>query len=507
MRCLTVLTLACALTGTAAHAQSVVAVPSATSLPVTATSRSFLASASAMVPMPLVPRGYVEEEFLVSGTANVYDWPGASLRFCAPERLYTTRILVRRPQNAARFSGAVIIEPMFAARRWDWPMMWGYMREEIVARGDAWVGITFPGSVPGLQRFDAQRYASLSFANPTPQQPCPGQTATSTTEEGLRWDVLSQVAALIKSSRDVMGQLHVEAAYLTVQAGDLTTYMAAIHPHALLANGRTAYNGYIARPPLGLARINRCAAAPARDDPRQIIRNVGVPVIAVVAEGDLAAGAVSGFAARRNDSDDWNDRFRWIEVPGAGHIDRDAYTGFPSLADQDAAGNALGTVEWPFAAPCTPAIPLAEPPMLRVGYNVALNALDNWVRRGIKPPHIPRIETRGTGTSLAVVADEHGNARGGLRSPYVDVPVASYTTTSPGPANCPEMGHTTRFDAQKLTSVYGSFGGYAAKASASIATLRRAEWLTPRDAQRLSRELIEGERAKWPRQSSANSTR
>jgi hypothetical protein len=256
-----------------------------------------------------------------------------------------------------------------------------------------------------------------------------------------------------------------------------------------------------------LVRINRCAAAPARDDPRQIIRNVGVPVIAVVAEGDLAAGAVSGFAARRDDSDNWNDRFRWIEVPGAGHIDRDAYTGFPPLADQNKAGNALGTVAWPFAAPCTPAIPLAEPPILRVGYDVALNALDNWVRRGITPPRIPRIESRGNGTSQVVVPDEHGNARGGMRSPYVDVPVASYATTSPGPGNCPEMGHTTRLDAQKLTALYGSFGTYASNASASIARLRKAGWLTARDAHRLSSELIEGERAKWPRQASATSTR
>jgi len=507
MRCLTALTLAGLLTGSAAQAQSIVAVPSAKSMPATTTSRPLLSSATAMSAMPLALRGYVEEEFLVSGTANVYDWQGSSLRVLRTGAPYTTRILVRRPKNQARFSGAVVVEPMFAARRWDWPMMWGYMREEIVARGDAWIGITLPGSVGGLQAFDAQRYASLSFANPTPQQPCAGQTATSATEEGLRWDVFSQVAALVKSSPAVMGALHVEAAYLTVQAGDLTTYMAAIHPHAMLANGHPPYDGYIARPPLALVRINRCAAAPARDDPRQTIRNVGVPVIAVVAEGDLAAGAVSGFAARRDDSDDWNDRFRWIEVPGAGHIDRDAYTGFPPLADQEKAGNALGTVEWPFAAPCTPAIPLAEPPMLRIGYDVALNALDNWVRRGVAPPRIPRIESRGSGTSQAVVADAHGNARGGLRSPYVDVPVASYATTSPGPGNCPEMGHTTRFDAPTLTSLYGSFGAYTKKVSASIAQLRRAGWLTPRDARRLSSELIDSERAKWPRPALTNATR
>src|SRR5687767_5992569 len=55
--------------------------------------------------------GYVEEEFLVSGTANVYDWVAdGSVRVKTPNAPYTTRILIRRPANAARFSGNVIFE-------------------------------------------------------------------------------------------------------------------------------------------------------------------------------------------------------------------------------------------------------------------------------------------------------------------------------------------------------------------------------------------------------------
>jgi hypothetical protein len=219
---------------------------------------------------------------------------------------------------------------------------------------------------------------------------------------------------------------------------------------------------------------------------------VGAPVIAVAAEGDL----VNTYASRRADSDARNDRYRLYEVAGAGHIDRFAYLGFPTLKDQEAAGNALGTVEWPFAAPCTPPVTLMEESILRVAYDVALDALDGWARRGVVPKRIPRIETRaGTDPAFTVAVDQYGNARGGLRTPYLDVPTAKYVTSSPGPANCPEIGHVEPFDAAKLRTMYGSFDGYAAKVRQSIAQLTARGWMTRADAAALTRELIDRKRA------------
>ena len=60
-------------------------------------------------PMDLAASGYVEEEFFVSGRANVYDWAAdGSISVRTPNAPYTTRILVRRPTASARFSGNVI---------------------------------------------------------------------------------------------------------------------------------------------------------------------------------------------------------------------------------------------------------------------------------------------------------------------------------------------------------------------------------------------------------------
>ena len=80
-------------------------------------------------------------------------------------------------------------------------MMWGYSHDYILEHGDAWVGITLPASVAGLQKFDPSRYASLSFKNPTPGVACGPSSAVPDIEDGLRWDAISQVGALLKAAK------------------------------------------------------------------------------------------------------------------------------------------------------------------------------------------------------------------------------------------------------------------------------------------------------------------
>jgi hypothetical protein len=279
----------------------------------------------------------------------------------------------------------------------------------------------------------------------------------------------------------------VEAVYLTSQGGDLTTYMNAVHPHAMLGNGRPVYDGYVAKAPFGLARINHCAPAPAANDLRQTVRDVGVPVIAVAAQGEVS----STYPWRRPDSDDPRDRYRLYEVAGAGHIDRSAYLGFPSMQDQAAAGNAQGTPAWPFLARCDPEIPLPDTPIMTIAFNTAFARLDEWVRRGAAAPRASRLELKEAGTPQAIViTDPFGHGVGGVRTPYVDVPVAAYATNSPGPGTCREMGHKTPFDWWRLEELYGNYQRYAVKVASSVNELVKQRWLTAGDARRVTAELI-----------------
>src|SRR5688572_16323532 len=87
-------------------------------IPITAESYPSMMSSKLQTVVDLAKAGYVEEEFLISGRANVYDWgPDGKAIVKTPNAPYTTRILLRRPATAQRFSGNVIIEVPNADRK------------------------------------------------------------------------------------------------------------------------------------------------------------------------------------------------------------------------------------------------------------------------------------------------------------------------------------------------------------------------------------------------------
>src|ERR1700677_2511308 len=153
-------------------------------IPVTADSFPLMAANRTLQPIDLKKVGYVEEEFIISGSANVYDWAAdGSLAVKIPNAPYATRILVRRPADPARFSGHAVVELTNTARRFDCAMISGYVRDSIIEHGDAWVGVTMPGAVKSLPKFNAARYPGVAFENPNPSEACP---MPSDQEDGLR---------------------------------------------------------------------------------------------------------------------------------------------------------------------------------------------------------------------------------------------------------------------------------------------------------------------------------
>jgi len=454
-------------------------------IPVTADSYPFMDAAHSLVPFDLSKYGYVEQEFIVSGTANVYDWAAdGSLTVKTPNAPYAARILVRRPANASKFSGAVLVEPMGAVRRFDWALMYGYLNEHMMEHGDAYVGITMPAASDGLKKFNPTRYAAVSFANPDPGGACPGaKGGPSAMEEGLRWDMMSQVGALLKAAPagSPFAGFRVEGIYMTSQFPDVVTYLDAIHSHARLANGKPVYDGYLLRNPGAPSRISQCAPAPARNDPRSIVAKVDVPVIEVVAQGEVP----DSIAQRRPDSDEPGNRFRRYEVAGASHIDRWAYDrGFPTFADQTASGGtAQGTPEFPLNAKCDPPFTFSTDTRLKYVYDSTLVHLDAWARKGKPAPKASPIEVK----DGAVVLDEAGNGVGGVRSPWVDVPAATYFTGST-PAACREFGHTVAFDKARMDSLYGNEKNYESKFAKSVDELVKAGWYTESDGKKMKAE-------------------
>jgi Alpha/beta hydrolase domain len=444
-------------------------VPSAKVTPVvnaTPSAHAFLAASHNLTPMDLSKAGYVEEEFIVSGKANVYDWPAdGQLAIKMPSVPYASRVLVRRPADPAKFSGTVVVELPNTARRADWAMMWGYLQEYMIGHGDAWVGVTLPGGLDGVKKFDPVRYSELSFASPGGS--CGPNNTQAAMEDGMRFDFLSQVARALKEKL-VMPSLNVQKVFMTTQGGDIVTYINAIQP------GTKLYDGFLIKGPAAPARINSCAAAIPRGDARLPVHDVGVPVIQVVPQGEVADSA----ANRREDSDS----YRLYEIAAAAHIDKIAYLGMASVNDQNRTGTtAQGTPDWPFNARCEPEISLSTHPLLTYMFHMALANLDAW-SRGTAAPKASRIALKDGG---ALDLDQFGIAKGGIRSPYADVPTASYFTTTPGPGTCRELGYDVPVNWQKLESIYGNYSNYAAKVGQSADQLVKDRWLTESDAKKI----------------------
>src|SRR5689334_18498787 len=90
----------------------------------TSTSHAFLSSAHLNKPLDLGRYGYIEEEYLLSGQARLFDWSSGAVPKVLGQGPYTTRILVRRPKDPRRFNGTAIVEPFNPSTAVDLPIMW-----------------------------------------------------------------------------------------------------------------------------------------------------------------------------------------------------------------------------------------------------------------------------------------------------------------------------------------------------------------------------------------------
>jgi Alpha/beta hydrolase domain len=460
-------------------------------LRVTAHSYPFGGAAHERRPEHLRRFGFVEDEYLVRGRANVYNWPprsGAVVR--TPGAGFVTRMLVRRPARPRRASGTVWVEMLNPSNRIDLNIGWALAHRQLVHDADAWVGITAkPVAIRALKNFEPGRYRSLSFANPLPltdvrncttlQTGLPGDSSRRT-ENGLIWDVYSQVSAWIHSRaasnpfRSERRRLQVYGFGYSQTGGYLATYIGALHRRVTRDNGgRPPYDGYLIGGAggafTGLAPINQCAPVPPVGDPRYEIRHLGVPVIRAMSQTDYLAG----IAALRPDSDRRADRYRHYELAGAPHATAAELLYAARVADIRRAERTV------------PSLMCDHGPRSRFPVGLDFDAmvanLDRWVRHGVAPPHGRRIEVRhGQG-----VLDRFGNLVGGLRSPDVDVPTSTWLAATTGPGFCSLAGLRQPFSPARLRRLYPTHRAYVRAVARDARRLERRRYLTRTDARYL----------------------
>ena len=368
--------------------------------------------------------GYVLDEYFVSGTA-------------AGEP-YRVRAQVVRPGDAAAqtFSGHAIVE---AIHPQGIPFVWNFTRDYLMAGGHAAVNISvFPNTVDTLEGSNAERYGDLHVSDDDAND-------NSNIAFDHASDIYAQVGSWLKSDQAPLPGvewLHMTGHSMSV--GPVWQYMDTHHGEYRLEGGDPIYDGFF---PETTRTASRMGPFPAVDVPTLLI-NSELEVEQVLVE--------EGIDYRRPDSDEPGEQFRLYEVAGMPHNPSWMH---PLLEGLDIAARAEDVCENPLNSfPYNPTV------------SMALDHLLRWVEADVAPPRAERIElTAEPGDDeVAIARDENGNARGGVRSTTLDVPVAAHLGLNEArngdedltPGSCLVYGSQLDFSPEELASLYGDREGY-----------------------------------------------
>ena len=471
--------------------------------------------------LDLSVHGYVEEEYLVSGQADDWTWDDGLRPVTAGPRPFTTRILVRRPAEAAAFSGAVYLEPNHAD--YDRSLTWSAAAPWLVRSGHAHVGVTQEiATVGDLARWDPGRYAALSIPR-----------------SGQRWDIVGLTAALVKgapvkgapvkSGTGVLAGFPVSRVIMSgwSQTGTFCRTFLGEGCHARSrACGGPAVDGYVicissggaGRPGYGVLRPP--AELPV-GDPRRTIGAHGVPVVELLSEGESEthravlrpdsdgpdsdgpdSEAAIGSDGRDPDSGGTDpsrpgDLYRLYQVAGTGHI-----TGRHELAT-----NRLQMADRGWTVSPSEVRERLSDGRMDLTARAVFAAVDRWIEDGMAPPRMrDRFgydDPAGSGTrgimpeSLPLRRDADGNVIGGIRTPWVEVPLGGhFPHSTPVPGRCepaphapyadPAMlanlwAHLEPFTPAELTRRYGDRSGYLARFEHAARVAVEDGWLLADD--------------------------
>jgi hypothetical protein len=465
---------------------------------------------------PPLPEGYVEEEFFVSGTGNLYEYTPTGIEIVSPcpaiaargcsNLPYTTRMLVRRPADPRRFNGTVVIEPLNPSANFDIAGVWDRSRDYFVRTGTIFVGWSSKSIIVDrtLKGFNPTRYAALNW----PYVPSPDNNVNDGVYDGITFDIAAQIGALFKVNGPA-SPIHAYQVRHVVEAGfsqdGSFTFTQADIFHGLerLPGNQGIYDGYVPMGTNGPSNLDfglTPAGVLQAADPRHKMQPREVPVIQVDTETEIFLGTLNfagGLSFRRPDSDAPNDRYRMWEVPGGSHVSNDLRDPVLTLQLNFAELSHISIASLPpngcthqqFVNGPTVGIPgVVDPNDFPFAFvqNAAFADLIAWVDLGLPPPHAAGITVDFTKTPPQIVRDQFGNAEGGVRTPFLDVPIATYvpidtaahTTLLSG--FCILDGYNIPFSDTQLGQLYRNQGAYVSRFAQEAGTLVGERfWLAP----------------------------
>ena len=419
----------------------------------------------------LAVHGYVEEEYFIKGTATAYDTPDmATATRKDGDHPYLTRIVVRRPANAAHFNGTAVVEWYNVTNQFDAENVWFFDWEHMMRAGYVWVGVSAQTvGINALHKWSPNRYGELDVANHTPGEPAAGACPDP---DVLSYDIFSQVGQAIRQpgAIDVLHGLKPKRVFAigeSQSASRLATYANSIQP---LAN---VYDGFLLLSAVG----------------RKIRSDLSVPVFKISTEYDVASGDAT---VRQPDTG----KFRAWEVAGTSHVDQHLRASREPLELRDN-GNSLEAAMAPQCA--VPEIGTRVPTRYVVAS--ALDKLTAWSESGRTPSsatplEMAKINPRPAESEVARNAD--GLAKGGIQLAEIAVPTEiNYGVGRPSPAAvqtgiqgeaigagaCVRWGYSTDFTVDKLNGLYPTHAAYVAAVRKAADAALNAGYILPFDAE------------------------
>jgi hypothetical protein len=447
----------------------------------------------------LAGNDYVVEEFLLNATGRLFaDAHGAlppTLR--ADGVAYTTRVLVMRPADPARFSGVALLEayPGYPTGDDDYNVVWSEAAQHVMRRGHVVVAVTCKRlGAETLRSYDAERYQRIRID-----------------DDGLMWDILGEVAAALRGDGG-SGLLPgfgptrtLLAAGLSQSATILRTYLGERMPELHSAErGHPIIDGFIIDVSsggwgpagyLGVAQNHDHVfdaemrsvtdEAVALDDPRRSIRRPPVPVIEFMSEDE----AVQHQWHHRPDSDVHGDRYRCYQLVGRGHM-----SGLRTTTLYGSPQNIVVRNGYPRDS-YEPWEDGEQFPhhATRFLWAAMIDNLVAWIESDVPAPRADPIlidipagyqrDPRGVDYSrLTPRKDSNGNGIGGVR--YLDVEVPTGRMHKVADARPVGIGtwQYEPFDRERLDELHGDEAAYRARVVETVARLVAQRWYLAEDA-------------------------
>ncbi|WP_041960381.1 alpha/beta hydrolase domain-containing protein [Sulfurospirillum arsenophilum] len=423
--------------------------------------------------MPLNNYDYEEKEYFIQGKASRYRIKDKmkDAQFIDSGYPYTTRILVRKPNNPAKFNGTVIIEWLNVSLDQDVDFVFGATRELVVREGYAWIGISAQRhGVEAMKKWNPKRYDALNVAvsNIDPVDgseidPADPQIM-AVGADVLAWDIFSQIGQMASSSApEIMGNLKVKKVIAAAESQStlkVSTYYNSIQPL------HHVYDGFLFYDRSGLLRTD-----------------IDAKTIAI---GTEIFTALMGYPSQED-----TDHQRWWEVNGASHFSLDEVENYvdPFMkrdgAFRDAHGKALNLSEITAKnGPCTPATIYSRVPNGDI-MKAALKSLNRWISGGKAPKNAPRFIVD---AQNKYVRDVNGQVLGGIRTAAQDAPIATNAGIGQGPWFCGPSGNHVDFTKQEFCKRYGNHDNFVSRVKAVVNANVHDGFLLPEEAQKTINE-------------------